>query len=67
MQKAAEDMKKKQAEEAEAKRKKIEALVGPLQIEGLGKCKKSDLWRACLRPAGSVQIVKHCSLFPAPK
>ena len=39
MQKAAEDMKKKQAEEAEAKRQRIEKLVGPLKIDGLGKCK----------------------------
>merc|ERR1712178_448032 len=36
-QKAQEDMKKRQAEEAEAKRKVIEAKVGPLTIDGLNQ------------------------------
>ncbi len=35
MQKAAEDLKRKQQEEKEAKKKIIEAKVPPLQIEGL--------------------------------
>ena len=40
MQKATEDMKKKQAAEAEAKKKLIEQKVGTLSLDGMGKCKE---------------------------
>ena len=39
MQKATEDMKKKQAAEAEAKKKLIEQKVGTLSLDGMGKRK----------------------------
>jgi len=41
MQKAAEELKKQQAKEAEEKKKAVESRVPKLQIDGLDKCKLS--------------------------